>query len=137
MSSSKRRSQGAPAPAGTRTDPLAATPEPAPGVDAKRDDAGMLQVRRMLPTRGRVGELLERLFGHTRYVRVKLDERGSWFWEQIDGTRDLHGIEESLRKRYSLSREESTKAVIEFVKALMVRGLICLRLHEERTRIEA
>ena len=130
MSSTRRAKSGTAGAGGTRRDPLAATPVAVPGVQAQRDAANLLQLRRPLPTRGRIGAVLERVFGFNRYVRFNLDEQGGWFWERIDGKRDLHAIETELRKRFSLSPEESVKAVIEYTKVLMMRGLICLRLHE-------
>jgi hypothetical protein len=61
-------------------------------------------------------------------VRVNLDRCGTLYWRHIDGKRSLADIEKALRRELSLGRKESTKAVIEFTKQLMLRGLICLRL---------
>jgi hypothetical protein len=109
-------------------DPLAATPVAAPGVEAHRDGASLTQLRRARPHRNGAAGLLGRLFGFSGYARIALDERGSAFWKQVDGRRDLHAIERGLRERFGLAREESERAVVEFTKALMLRGLVCLRL---------
>ena len=111
-----------------RLDPLAATPVVAPDVEALKDNAMQLQLRRPVPPRTVFGRTVQKVFGYTRKVRVNLDERGTEFWEQIDGARDLHEIERLLRQRYGLKVEESRRATIEFTKTLMTRGLICLRL---------
>ncbi len=111
-----------------RKDPFNATPVMPPDVEVRRDSASLAQLRREIPPKTRVGAFLAEKFGWRRYARVNLDERGTAFLEQIDGKRDLHEIERHLREQYGLRREESEQAVIGFTKALMLRGLVSLRL---------
>ncbi|MBD3240208.1 MAG: PqqD family peptide modification chaperone [Chitinivibrionales bacterium] len=111
-----------------RRDPLNATPVVAPDVEARTDTRSLVQLRRDMPAQSRMSVLLRRWFHYKRYVRVNLDECGTAFWKQIDGRRDLHGIERNLRKRFGWSEEQSVAAIVGFTKMLMLRGLICLRL---------
>jgi len=97
-------------------------------VEACRDGASLTQLRRARPHRSGPAGLVGRLLGFSGHVRVALDERGSAFWEQVDGRRNLHAIERHLRERFGLERGESERAVVEFTKLLMLRGLVCLRL---------
>lgn len=111
-----------------RRDPLNATPVVAPGVEARVDARSLLQLRRDKPPQSQASALLKRWLRYKSYVRVNLDECGTAFWRQIDGRRDLHGIERNLRKRFGWTKEQSVDAIIGFTKLLMLRGLICLRL---------
>ncbi len=65
-------------------------------------------------------------------MRVNLDERGSAFWGLIDGETELNEIERQLRQKFSLSREDSELAAVQFTKRLMKRYLIYLKVPAER-----
>lgn len=117
-----------------REDPFAATPVVAPDVEVRKDNCELVQLRRPVPPKTPLGSALNRWFNYQRTIRINLDERGTDFWDLIDGTRDLHAIERKLRSRYGLKSDESKYATIEFTKTLMTRGLICLQVpgsHEE------
>jgi hypothetical protein len=112
-------------------DPLAAVPHVAPGVEAKQDRAGRFQVRRELPDRPGWREWLARHFGLRRAVRIDLDERGSRFWNLIDGRRSLAEMVECIKRDLGADDAESRKAVVLFTKALMLRHLIALEMPGE------
>ena len=114
--------------AGRVSDPLAAVPHVAPGVVAKRDRTGGLQIRRELPDRPGWRDWLARRAGLRRAARVDLDERGSRFWNLIDGRRSLAEIAARIEQDLAIGRRESRDSAVAFTKALMLRHLIALEL---------
>ncbi len=96
--------------------------------EARPDASGHLQIRRPLPERPGLSEFLARALGFRRAVRVNLDERGTFFWRQLDGKRSLGDIETLVRGRYELTTEDSRAATLVYTKALLLRHLIHLEL---------
>lgn len=109
-------------------DPFDAVPIAAQNIEIAVDAKSNICLRKTLvPTPG-VQNWFVRKLGFKRSVRIRLDERGSWFWNQIDGLRDLGEIQKGMRTEFLLKKKESEKAVILFVKMLMVRHLIYLEI---------
>ncbi len=113
---------------GTERDPFAAIPSITPGIDAKLDSGSMLQLRHKIKPSSQLTQFLADKLGFRRSVRVNLDERGTFFWQQIDGIRDLRSIAKSIQGRFNIDREECNSAVIHYTKTLMLRGLVQLRV---------
>ena len=63
---------------------------------------------------------------------MALDQRGTWFWKQIDGRRSLLTLAGRMAREFDLSPEESRAAVVVFTKMLMLRHLIVLRTDSPR-----
>ncbi len=114
--------------AGSDYDPMEAIPHITPGAEARADQKGILQVRMELPPKPGIGEFLARHLGMRRSFRLQLDERGSFFWNQIDGKINLKEIEKRLRKQYKIKHEEALKATVIFTKMLMARYVIQLEI---------
>ena len=112
----------------TQRDPFAAVPSITPGVEAKLDSRSMLQLKRVIEPSSQPMRFLADKLGLRRSVRVNLDEMGTFFWQRIDGVRDLRSIAESLRTRFHLDRKECDLAVIRYTRLLMLRGLVQLRV---------
>jgi len=112
----------------TMADPLLAVPQIGPYVRVKFDSAGCAQIKRQPPPGRGVHAWLARKFGMHKYVRVNLDERGTFFWQQIDGHRNLRMISRLLLNRFGCKEGEANDAVVLFTKSLMRRGLIELDL---------
>ena len=109
-------------------DPLSAVPGVAPDVEWRPDAAELIQVRRRWrPQRGLAG-LVARTFRLESVCRVNLDERGSFFWRQIDGRRDLRHIASRLAEQFDLTEGQAGDATVRFVKQLMTRCLIVLEV---------
>ncbi len=90
-----------------------------------------------IPEKPGLKELLARKFGFRRAVQISLDERGSFFWAQIDGKRRLAEIERALRRQFKLNKQDSKEATILFTKMLMLRHLIHLEVPvPEEIRVE-
>ncbi len=109
-------------------DPLLAVPRVAPYVRVKIDPSGCAQIKRQQPPGRGLRGWLARRFGMFQTGRVNLDERGTFFWQQLDGRRNLRMIARLIRNRFSLKEKEAADAVVLFTKALMRRGLILLDL---------
>lgn len=109
-------------------DPFAAVPLIAPGVEACRDRRKFVHVqKKLMQKKGFLGVLAQRL-GLDRTTKASLDEKGSYFWQQIDGEKDLMRIERKFSRHFETNRKESRQAIVQFTKTLMERGLIILKV---------
>ena len=107
--------------------PFAACPVQAPFVHAEENN-GHIQVRQAPPPRRGIRAFLARRFSMFPFRLVCLDERGTFYWKQIDGKRTLGEIEQRLRDHYKMEPAQSRDAVVLFTKMLMRRSLIALKL---------
>jgi hypothetical protein len=107
---------------------FAVVPEVCDGVDGRRDSCNCLQLRRELRPQGRAAGVLSRMFGFRRPIRVNLDERGTRVWELIDGRRTLREIETRVRAEWGLNEADSKRATVLFIRMLMTRHLVQLRV---------
>ena len=114
--------------AGYQRDPFAAVPVKNQQAKHREDGDACYQIRMRLEPKPGLGGRLSTRLGLHRDVRVDLDQHGSYFWSQIDGTQDLRSIEGKIREKFSLAPEESEKATIMFTKMLMLRQLIQLKI---------
>jgi len=110
------------------SDPLAVTPEAEPDAEARIDEKNLLQVRRRFPARGGLYGWISRKLRYRHEVRINLDERGTRFWQLMDGRRNLDAIAVALGKEFDLERSKAREAVILFTKMLMTRHLVYLRV---------
>ena len=116
--------------------PFAACPVPAPFVQTEEND-GKIQVRQTPPPKQGLRAFLARRFSMFPFRLVCLDERGTFYWKQIDGKRTLGEIEQRLRDRYQMEPTQSRDAVILFTKMLMRRSLIALKLPHQPEALNA
>lgn len=114
------------------TDPFLAVAHLDPKAEVRKDTNGHLQIRRKLPDRPGLSEFLARTLGFRRALRINLDERGTFFWNQVDGKRSLGQIETQVRTYYELEAQESKTAIILYTKALLLRHLMHLELPHKR-----
>jgi hypothetical protein len=102
---------------------LLAVPETEPSTETMPDKTGLIHLRRRVPPPKWFPSWLPGGY----WARVDLDQRGSWFWKQIDGRRNLLTVAGHMAREFDLSLEESRAAVVVFTKMLMLRHLIVLR----------
>lgn len=114
------------------TEPFLAVAHLDPKAEVRKDTNGHLQIRRKLPDRPGLSEFLARTLGFRRALRINLDERGTFFWNQVDGKRSLGQIETQVRTYYELEAQESKTAIILYTKALLLRHLMHLELPHKR-----
>ncbi len=107
--------------------PLAAIPEVAPGVEARADDRGWLQLRKPRLYTGGIAKWLGHRLRWRADIQVQLDEYGTFYWRQVDGRHSLDQIAAAFSERYARSREESRRAVMQFTRDLMLRHIIQLQ----------
>lgn len=117
-----------------RAHPLEAVPLRNEKVEERISDAGELHLHGTLPPQGILERAMVRIAGTEKNVQVALDDKGAFFWEQIDGQKNLFAIRRALRNKYQLSSEESKEATIRFIKMLMRRNLIQLKVHPKRNQ---
>jgi len=109
-------------------DPLVAVPIRMKGVEAVPNRIGELVLRRQLhPGQGWHSRIVAAL-RQDYSMQLRLDQRGCYFWDLIDGQRDLRRIADTIRREFQLEKKESRDATVLFVKELMTRGLIQIRL---------
>lgn len=111
----------------TESDPIAraleAVPAVAPGTEVRTGSNGRVYLRREMK---KTNPLL-RWLGARDFVHIDLDERGSWFWKQIDGTCSLEGIARKMRKEFSIEEQVARETAIGFARMLLLRNLILLK----------
>ncbi len=110
------------------TDPFLAVAHLDPKAVVRTDTNGHLQIRREQPARPGISEFLARNLGFRRALRINLDERGTFFWNQVNGMWSLGEIEMRVRQHYDLEAQESKAAIIVYTKALLLRHLMHLEL---------
>ena len=110
------------------TDPLAVTPAAEPDVETRPDEDDLLHLRRSFAPKPGLYGWLSRVMRYRHEVRVDLDERGTMFWRLMDGRRNLDTIAAAMSKRCDLDRSKAREAVIVFVKMLMTRRLVYLKV---------
>jgi hypothetical protein len=107
--------------------PFSACPVAAPFVQIEETE-GKVQLRQTPPPKPGLRAFFARRFSMFPFRLVCLDERGTFYWKQIDGQRTLGEIEQRLRNHYRMEPAQSRDAVILFTKMLMRRSLIALKL---------
>lgn len=119
----------------TRTrHPLEAVPVPGRLVAARTDPQGWVQLRRELSEPATWGAKIARRIGLVRAQRANLDQAGSFFWQQIDGHTNLQTIVARMSSHLGLDTQECEMAVVRYVKQLMERGFLSLRMESEISR---
>ncbi len=117
--------QRKPLPPLSRKRSLDGVPLLVPGLNQEMTPAGTLA----LTVRWRRGKgWLARFQPAIMERRVKLDEIGTFVFQQIDGkrsTRDIIGI---LATRYKLNRRDAELSVVEFLKVLARRHVIAVAI---------
>lgn len=108
--------------------PLVAVPVKESGVESRLDRANCTQIRRRLPPKPGVYGWLSKKVGYKHDVHFRLDEFGTAFWSQIDGSKDLRTIATAFKHRIDCDQEQAQRACVTYARDLMVRRLICLRL---------
>jgi hypothetical protein len=94
-------------------------------VDAEIDDDGRVRVlmpRYRDPIFGRL--LQPRLKGDRRFIRVPLDPRGSWVWQQVDGQRTVGAIARAFREAFPEEDGAIEERVSRFVAAMVGNGFL-------------
>ena len=115
---------------GRYRNPMLAVPLVGDDVEAKLDSAGLVQLRRRVVPKGGLRGFFARLLRQSYDARINLDAGGTFFWQQVDGKRTLADIARRLEKKDSITRAAAEQCAVMFVKDLMKRGLIYLKLPE-------
>lgn len=101
-------------------------------VEERTAPSGELQLRRVLPPRNPLQQVMTRLTGRPPTSHIALDANGAFFWRLIDGRRNLFAIRAAMAKELQLDRRTAEQGVILFVKQLMRRHFLQLRMHPQR-----
>lgn len=115
-----------------RAHPLQAVPLRAESVEERVSDRGELHLHGIIPPTGLFERTMARIAKAEKTIQIVLDEKGAFFWKQIDGERNLFAIRKALQQEYQLTPAESKEATILFVKMLMRRNLIRLQVHPKK-----
>jgi hypothetical protein len=110
------------------TNPLAAIPLIATGVEVRRDSEALVHVQRRVEARPGFFNRIARGIGGARSVRVNLDVHGSFFWDRIDGQRTLAEIAADLQSRFGIEPAAARQATVMFTRMLMLRHIIQLKV---------
>ena len=110
------------------SDPLDVVPCIPQQVEARSDSKNNVQLRYCHPPKSRLDALVMRTLKLRKAIRVNLDERGSAFWRMIDGQHDLHWISGQIATKYDIADEQAKGAAVAFVRDLMLRGMVQLKV---------
>lgn len=102
---------------------LAAVPVLNNGLEIGTGEDGKMVIRLRAP-RGK--GFLARFQPPVMIRTVKLDELGAFVVERIDGKASVKEIIESFMSRFRANRREAELSVVEFLKSLMIRGVISM-----------
>jgi len=103
---------------------------PEPAVDSETDDeTGQIILIKPRYGQGWIGRLLTRRLAKP-WVRVHLDDLGTWIWQRLDGERTLAELCEELRAEFP-DQDKSEQRLLMFVRQLVGTGLMRLRLPAE------
>lgn len=70
----------------------------------------------IVPLVSGIGDMEDELFN--------LNDTGKVIWNQLDGTKSLRKVAESLAREFEASEEEISKDIIGFVAELLKRGMV-------------
>lgn len=110
-------------------DPFAAIP--VVPKDARREPSespGGLRLVRVQEPAGALSRFFAQRLNWKRERAFELDSLGARFYDQIDGSRSLGDIAQTLRKELNLEEAAVRRAIAEFTATLMRRGLVYLRV---------
>ncbi|MBC2602536.1 PqqD family protein [Puniceicoccus vermicola] len=133
LSRHQKKKQIPPAPE-DRAHPLEAVPIRHESVEERISSTGDLHLHAVVPPTTFVERAMAKVTKTGKSIQVALDERGAFFWRQIDGRNDLFAIRRALRNKYNLSASDSEDATVRFTKMLMRRNLIQLKVHPKRNQ---
>ena len=81
-------------------------------------------VRRPAPARRGLRGLLDRLLHVLSVGRIRLDERGSFVWKLLDGTRSVQQVADAARKRFGEAVDPAEERVGRLVRLLHHQALV-------------
>ena len=113
---------------GPARDPLKAIPQVCQGVESRTDPEDHIHLRRVIPPRNRIDRFFLMMTGTDRDFRMEFDDYGTYFWQQIDGRRDLHTIAQAIARKFSLPLEDARAASLQFTRDLMLRHMVQLEV---------
>jgi hypothetical protein len=66
------------------------------------------------------------LRGDKRWIKIPLDPRGSWLWEQVDGRRTVGELARGFREAFPEDAEQVEERVSQYVAALVGNGFLAV-----------
>ncbi|MCD6219926.1 PqqD family protein [Candidatus Calescamantes bacterium] len=78
----------------------------------------------------KLSKLWRFLFGLPEKKRIHLDILGTEVWKMCNGENTVRDIVKSIQERYNLSRKEAEVSTLEYLRKLMARHLIGLKIKE-------
>ncbi len=100
-------------------------PEPAVSSDTD-DETGRTILLKPRYGQSWLGRLLTRRLAKP-FVRIHLDELGTWIWQRLDGQRTLDDLAVEMRLAFP-KEQKPEQRLIMFVRQLVGTGLMHLRL---------
>ncbi len=106
---------------------------PEPAVKSETDDeTGQTILLKPRYGQGWLGRLLTRRLAKP-WVRVHLDDLGTWVWQRLDGERTIADLSEELRVDFP-DQDKPERRLLMFVRQLVGTGLMQVRLPAEATQ---
>lgn len=101
--------------------------------DYTEDDNGIVTILVELEYRGLIGKIIKAISitPPPKYKRIVLDKIGSVVWKMCDGKHTVEDIIKKLMSVTGLSRRNVELAVYHYIKTLVMKGLIELKIPEK------
>lgn len=77
--------------------------------------------------KGFYNTLAQKLYKKPRFSFIKLDEYGSFVWQQIDGQVDINEIGKRLAKKYPGAKDKLYERLCGYFKILEKNGYVTMR----------
>lgn len=97
-------------------------PEHHPDLQWRFKEHGRVEL--IVPNKGISNHIAQLLFGKPKTSYIKLDEYGSFLWQQIDGKRDVYALSELMRKHFGDKAEPVIERLVQFMRTLQINHYI-------------
>ncbi|NCB94159.1 MAG: PqqD family protein [Clostridia bacterium] len=96
-----------------------------PALPWSQDDEGIVTVE--VEHRGIAAKVAQVAFNRPKVSHVKLDQFGSFIWQQVDGERNIYLIGEEVKSRFGKEAEPLYERLITFFRILVENKYVAYR----------
>lgn len=82
------------------------------------------RVELAVPNRGFFNRIAQIFFKRPKISYIKLDQYGSFVWQQIDGNTDIYAISQKMKSQFGEKAEPVVERLIQFMRTLQVNRYI-------------
>lgn len=95
----------------------------------QKTEDGLIEIK--MQNKGLMKKITQLIMRKPKYTYVKLEEFGSFIWEQIDGERSVYEIGQLVKEKFGDKAEPLYDRLCKYIKSLRVNNFI---LYKNLTR---